>query len=549
MNLTIAAAAFCNWQQATPILQQLGTGSQPAATELATEATMQQLAELLARHGNGAVVLYAPLNMALEHAADMGIEPSQAMALWQLNTTQLIRFCKQQRGKTLLFNLADVLAAPQLFKTLCAQNWSDLTVKQAPAAAGVQPVATLYRLLGQCLLSSTPGLLALSQQLDALAQPLSSAPTTAPTASELNQLVADHHAGSLAQQQLKEANQQNQCFSEQVSTLIKEKEAALQSASARAELEQENTLLLEQLHQVQEALESNSLKHNAQKVEQEKTLIQAREQLNQAQITHKKQLEALTQEKAAALQSASARAELEQESALLLEQLHRVQEALESSLLEHNAQKAKQEKTLGQAREQLNQAQTTHKEQLATLRQQLEALTQEKAAALQSVKAYAELKQENTLLLEQLFVVQEELEKHLTASQPQAEQHTSMAVSAQTDANEGVKPAKQPSALNRQLKKRAEKKRLKRKAAELAGSPLFNTEWYLKEYPDVAADKTFSQDPALHYLTCGGFEGRNPSPHFNSQDYLNANPDVATAGFNPLYHYLRFGEAENRPRY
>lgn len=395
MNLIIAAAAFCNWQQAAGILQQLGTASQPAVTELATDAAMQQLAALLAKPGNnGAVVLYAPLDMALEHAAATGIEPSQAMALWQHNAAQLIRFCKQQRGKALLFNLADVLATPQLFKTLCAQHWQDLALEQAPAAAGVQQVATLYRLLGQGLFANSPRLLALSQQLDALAQPLASLPTTVPTARELNQLVADHHVGTLARQQLTEATQQNQYLSEQVSTL-----------------------------------------------------------------------------------------------------------------------------------------------------------TKEKAATLQLNENMAELKQENTLLLEQLFVVQEELEKHLTASQPQAEQHTGMAVSMQTNANKAVSLVKQPSALKRQLKKRAEKKRLKRKAAELAGSALFNTKWYLEKYPDVAADNTFSQNPALHYLTCGGFEGRNPSPHFNSQDYLNANPDVAAAGFNPLYHYLRFGEAENRQLY
>lgn len=466
MNLIIAATAFCNWQQAAPILQQLGTGSQPAVTELATEANMQQLTELLAKPGNnGAVVLYAPLDMALEHAAATGIEPSQAMALWQHNATQLIRFCKQQRGKTLLFNLAEVLATPQLFKTLCAQHWQNLAVEQVPAAAGVQPVTTIYCLLGQSLFANSPGLLALSQQLDALAQPLSSSPATTPTASELNQLVADHHAGSLARQLLKEANKQ-------ITVLVQERDAV---ANDRTELQQENILLLEQLHQVQEALEFN--------------------------------------------------------------------------LLEYNTQKMQLEQKLGHTTEQLNQDQKTHQTQLATLRQQVATLTQEKAAALQSNENMAELKQENTLLLEQLFVVQEALENHLTASQPQAEQHTRMDNTIQTDTNEAVSPTKQPSALKRQLKKRAEKKRLKRKAAELAGSALFNTKWYLEKYPDVAADNTFSQNPALHYLTCGGFEGRNPSPHFNSQDYLNANPDVAAAGFNPLYHYLRFGEAENRPLY
>jgi hypothetical protein len=53
-------------------------------------------------------------------------------------------------------------------------------------------------------------------------------------------------------------------------------------------------------------------------------------------------------------------------------------------------------------------------------------------------------------------------------------------------------------------------------------------------------------DPAQHYLEFGGFEGRDPSPYFSSQWYLEQYPDVKAAGINPLLHYLQSGLAEGR---
>ena len=55
-----------------------------------------------------------------------------------------------------------------------------------------------------------------------------------------------------------------------------------------------------------------------------------------------------------------------------------------------------------------------------------------------------------------------------------------------------------------------------------------------------------SANPARHYLLMGGFEGRNPGPGFDSAYYLQHNPDVVESGINPLVHYLKFGEKEQR---
>jgi hypothetical protein len=74
-------------------------------------------------------------------------------------------------------------------------------------------------------------------------------------------------------------------------------------------------------------------------------------------------------------------------------------------------------------------------------------------------------------------------------------------------------------------------------------SDLFDSGFYLRNYPDVAKSGI---NPARHYLLYGGFEGRNPSMKFDSAFYLEQNPDVKENGMNPLLHYVLYGENENR---
>ncbi len=74
-------------------------------------------------------------------------------------------------------------------------------------------------------------------------------------------------------------------------------------------------------------------------------------------------------------------------------------------------------------------------------------------------------------------------------------------------------------------------------------STLFDADWYLENYPDV---KVAGEDPALHYLSFGVADRRNPGPNFDTTRYLERYPDVAASGQNPLVHYLAFGSAEGR---
>ncbi|WP_083199034.1 glycoside hydrolase family 99-like domain-containing protein [Sphingobium sp. Ndbn-10] len=62
-------------------------------------------------------------------------------------------------------------------------------------------------------------------------------------------------------------------------------------------------------------------------------------------------------------------------------------------------------------------------------------------------------------------------------------------------------------------------------------SGLFDADWYLSNYPDVA---TLNVEPLRHYFALGAQLGREPSPAFDSAKYRRKHGDVP----NPLLHYL-----------
>lgn len=85
--------------------------------------------------------------------------------------------------------------------------------------------------------------------------------------------------------------------------------------------------------------------------------------------------------------------------------------------------------------------------------------------------------------------------------------------------------------------------------ALISKSELFDYDWYLAKYPDVAGHFKWATDPVSHYLRHGASEGRNPSEAFKTNWYLRENPDVQQSGMNPLVHYILHGMEEGRLPY
>ena len=71
-------------------------------------------------------------------------------------------------------------------------------------------------------------------------------------------------------------------------------------------------------------------------------------------------------------------------------------------------------------------------------------------------------------------------------------------------------------------------------------SKMFDEEWFIQEY------SINNTDPIIYYLQNWKHFDLNPSPKFNSREYLKLNGDVEKSGMNPLVHYIKYGIKENR---
>jgi hypothetical protein len=81
----------------------------------------------------------------------------------------------------------------------------------------------------------------------------------------------------------------------------------------------------------------------------------------------------------------------------------------------------------------------------------------------------------------------------------------------------------------------------RRALVRMRGNPLFDADWYERRYGDVKA-----ADAYRHWLKDGLNDGRDPSAYFDTDWYLDNNPDVRRTGMNPLDHYYVYGAAEGR---
>lgn len=71
----------------------------------------------------------------------------------------------------------------------------------------------------------------------------------------------------------------------------------------------------------------------------------------------------------------------------------------------------------------------------------------------------------------------------------------------------------------------------------------FDTSWYRAQLRGLER----LGDPIWHYLRSGWKQGRDPSPHFDTDFYVSWNKDVRLAGINPFDHFLAYGKNEGRP--
>ena len=84
-----------------------------------------------------------------------------------------------------------------------------------------------------------------------------------------------------------------------------------------------------------------------------------------------------------------------------------------------------------------------------------------------------------------------------------------------------------------------ERRRIVQDVALVSKSAKFNAGWYAGRYSDVGPS---GLDPALHYVTIGGPENRDPGPDFSADAYGKSLGFALPKGTGALVHFLRNGQ-------
>ena len=501
------------------------------------------------------LLFHTQARRALSHALSHCLEPRTFLADWQTTNRRLLAFQRRQRRCALLIDAERACAHPEALMEVCRRF--DLIGEPSPesvlelTACQPSPPMPIEDWLAEQFLAREPDIQRLEHELEASGlalEPVEAAETLDPVGlwstyrdyrERLSQQIqAKHEQTRLAAERLQQIEAliaEKSALAKEKTTLVGARDGQTKLAAERqkqikalqsekTDLSEENELLLLQLHQVQEELETTFLNSQA--------LTQERDEQTKLAAERQMQIEALQSEKI----------DLSEENELLLLQLHQVQEELESFFLQNQALVPELEANR-LARERLEKtlidlagARDAYIEQLA----QADKHLRQREQAFDTERQVNRLAREQlTRLIAQISETAETLHSRigtLEAQLAEAREQSSLDHSSQPSPSESlviaIKPPLRPIS----------RKQYKHDRRLLTTSPLFDATWYARTY--LAELPGFN--PVDHYLTIGVYHGYHPSPAFDTHHYLRANPDVVTSGFNPLVHYLRFGQAEGR---
>lgn len=85
--------------------------------------------------------------------------------------------------------------------------------------------------------------------------------------------------------------------------------------------------------------------------------------------------------------------------------------------------------------------------------------------------------------------------------------------------------------------------RAQQRRETIEASGIFDAQWYLSTYPDVAQQ---NMDPLTHFVQFGSRELRSPSAQFNARSYYAAYNDLRDHEIEPVFHFVLHGKREGR---
>lgn len=234
MALIVGAMPGTNWKQVAPLLEELGWECvEPlAAAEWYTSSKDYHTAT----DSNKYLLLHSRPEILVANAMNLEKDPVEALERWKASANCLIDFYLKNRKRSLLLEIEAIIKAPERFIKSVVDHFQlnpkSLDNKAIPDALGVPP---MYQLLANQLLAQTDVLSEMIPEIQACTFPLS----------ENSYVVPDVDVLSLGEEY-----------------------------RDRRPLEEENSLLLEQLHRVQEKLEKYYLNNKGLTADLESALAE-----------------------------------------------------------------------------------------------------------------------------------------------------------------------------------------------------------------------------------------------------------------------------------
>jgi len=495
------------------------------------------------------LLFYTDPETALIAALKAGADPADFLDGWRAAVHRLVRFQRRHRQRSLLLDAESARLDPQAMVEAAQRIGLMLRLDEQLSQADEDPV--FERLVARRWLDRESDLALLQAELEAHAYPLGERPAVAdPDVDQLLELYrreqAFHRRLTAERDEQARLVQENANAAKAQSKLAAERGAELERLQARLSALEAQHTALETSHKTLEATHKDTVEENELLLLQ---LHQVQEELESQFLQGKQQLETLSAEKAALAKDKEA--------------LTRDKATLTAARDEQSKLAAERSAELERLQARLSALEAQHTA-LETSRKQLEASRKQLETSHKALEAtHKDTVEENELLLLQLHQVQEELEQYFLKYQElkglqdhsDADTKTASDATVLTEKSASTPPSqtpksrrcKRPPALKAGGfigKKRKERQRLERYVTIIRESGLFDEAWYLSQYPDVAAA---GYDAIEHYVCHGIQENRHPAPWFDTAFYLERNPDVANSIMNPLVHYHQFGKAERRP--
>ena len=253
-----------------------GSGAAESAADQPVLLTQEQLGPMgewsdwLAEHPKAHVLLLvASPSAAVARRLQEGSAPKTALADWMASAQDVLDVIRSQRRRISLMFAEPALAAPQAFVALLSRRLQVPLQEVSPDQQLPDLPSALLRLMAENAIWQSADARNIAAELEANALPLADSELSRVPA--IDEVFAEYRNSidrkARAAQELREENEllleQLQRVQQKMEAFSAEKRAIDQELSAVEEIKEENELLLSQLHRVQEELESQFLKTKA----------------------------------------------------------------------------------------------------------------------------------------------------------------------------------------------------------------------------------------------------------------------------------------------